>query len=146
MANIMRRRPMFDLLSARNDIDSFFNDAFRIWEEGASERLGWKPAVDMVEGEKEFVITAELPGVKKEDVKISLQDNKLVISGEMKEDKDVQEKNYYLMERARGKFSRSFTLPSNVDSSKTDAKYENGVLKLTLPKSQAALPREIEIK
>ena len=146
MANLIRRRPINDLVGLRDDFDRLFNDTFRIFDEGYGDRVAWKPAVDMEENQEEYVIKAELPGIKKEDIKISIVDNKVMIGGEIIEEKDVQEKNYFLKERARGKFSRGFTLPTSVNSNKADAIYKDGILTLKLPKAEEAKPKQISIK
>ncbi len=146
MRDLIRRRPVSDLVGLRNEMDRFFSDAFRMFDEGFADRVGWQPAVDLEETKDELVISAELPGIKKDDVKISIVDNKVVLSGEVSEEKDVQEKNYYLKERVRGKFSRDFTLPTSVDSAKAEAKFKDGILKLKLPKAEEARPKEIPIE
>ncbi len=146
MVNLIRRRPFSELMGIRDEVDRFLNDTVRLFDENIAERIGWKPAVDMEENKEAFVITAELPGLKKDDIKITIVDNKLMISGEIYEEKDVQEKNYYLKERARGKFSRTFSLPSAIDANKVEATYKDGVLVLNLPKVEEAKPREIMIK
>ncbi len=146
MVNLIRRRPMNELMGIRDDFDRLLSDTFRMFDEGYGERMGWKPAVDMEENQEEYIIKAELPGIKKEDIKISIADNKVLIGGEITEEKDVQEKNYYLKERVRGKFSRGFTLPTSVDSNKTEAIYKDGILTLKLPKAEEAKPKQISIK
>lgn len=143
MANIARRRP--GLLGIRDEMDRLFDDALKIFDEGG-ENLGWSPAIDLEETENDFVVTADLPGLTKDDVKISIANNSVLISGEVGEEKDVQEKNYYLKERARGRFSRGFTLPTRIDSDKAEAKFKNGVLELRLPKAEESKPKEISIK
>lgn len=145
MANIIRRRPFSELMGIRDEVDRFLNDTARLFDDNVAERMGWRPSVDMEENKESFVITAELPGIKKEDIKITTVDNKVMISGEISEEKDIQEKNYFLKERARGKFSRGFTLPTTIDSTKVEATYKEGVLILTLPKIEEAKPREITI-
>lgn len=146
MANIIRRRPFSELMGIRDEVDRFLNDTVRLFDDNVSERMVWNPSVDMEENENSFVITAELPGIKKDDIKISVVDNKVAISGEITEEKDVQKKNYFLKERARGKFGRTITLPTAIDSNNVDASYKDGVLTLNLPKVEEAKPREITIK
>ncbi len=146
MANIIRRRPLNELMGIRDDFDRLLSDTFRMFDDGYGERVGWKPAVDMEENQEEYIIKAEIPGIKKEDIKISMADNKVMIGGEITEEKDIQEKNYYLRERARGKFSRGFTLPTPIDSNKSEAVYKDGVLTLRLPKAEEAKPKQITIK
>jgi HSP20 family protein len=106
----------------------------------------WSPLVDITEDEKEYLIKAELPEVKKEDVKLTIQDNVLSISGERKYEKEEKGKKYHRVERAYGSFMRSFTLPEDTDGSKVSAEYKDGVLKVHLPKSEKAKPKAIEVK
>ncbi|MEW5919441.1 MAG: Hsp20/alpha crystallin family protein [Bacillota bacterium] len=146
MANIIRRRPFSELMGIRDEVDRFINDTVRLFDDNITERIGWKPAVDMEENKESFIITAELPGLKKEDIKVTIVDNKVMISGEVFEEKDVHEKNYFLKERVRGKFSRGFSLPAAVNPNKVEATYKDGILVLTLPKVEEAKPREITIK
>jgi HSP20 family protein len=117
--------------------------------EGDKEALTvaeWSPLVDISEDEKEYLIKAEIPEMKKDDIKISVQDNVLSISGERKYEKDEKGKKYHRVERAYGSFVRSFTLPEDADGSKVGAEYKDGVLKVHLPKSEKAKPKAIEVK
>jgi HSP20 family protein len=145
MANIIRRRPFGELLGLRNDLDRFFDNSLRMFDLNMEDGWGMKPAVDMVETKEELVISVEIPGIKKEDVKITMADNRVIIAGEIFEEKDVEEKNYYHRERVRGRFSRSFHIPVPVNSSKASAAYKDGVLTLKLPKAEEAKPKEISI-
>ncbi|MBW8271148.1 Hsp20/alpha crystallin family protein [Caldovatus aquaticus] len=106
------------------------------------------PAVDIVEDEKEYRITAELPGMDARDVELTLSDDMLTLRGEKKEEREEKTANYYLSERRFGSFQRSFPLPQGVDRDKIEAKFEKGVLTITLPKTPEAAARQkkIEIK
>ena len=115
-------------------------------EKEAMTVVEWSPLVDITEDEKEYLIKAELPEVKKEDVKLTIQDNVLSISGERKYEKEEKGKKYHRVERAYGSFMRSFTLPEDADGSKVSAEYKDGVLKVHLPKSEKAKPKAIEVK
>jgi HSP20 family protein len=106
----------------------------------------WSPLVDISEDEKEYLIKAEIPEMKKDDMKISVQDNVLSISGERKYEKEEKGKKYHRVERAYGSFMRSFTLPEDADGSKVGAEYKDGILKVHLPKSEKAKPKAIEVK
>jgi HSP20 family protein len=106
----------------------------------------WTPAVDVSETETEYLIKAEIPEVKKEDVKVTLQDGMLTIQGERKQEKEEKGKRYHRIERSYGTFVRSFELPVNVDEGKAKADFKDGVLTLNLPKSEKAKPRAIEVK
>lgn len=102
--------------------------------------------VDITEDDKEYLIKAELPEIKKEDVKLTVQDNVLAISGERKYEKEEKDKKYHRMERAYGSFLRSFTLPEDADGSKVAAEYKDGILTVHLPKSEKAKPKSIDVK
>ena len=106
----------------------------------------WSPLVDIVEDDKAYLIKAEIPEMKKEDVKISVQENVLSISGERKYEKEEKGKKYHRVERAYGSFLRSFTLPEDADGTKVSAEYKDGVLNVHLPKSEKAKPKAIEVK
>jgi HSP20 family protein len=106
----------------------------------------WSPRVDITEDDKEYVITADLPEVKKEDIKLTVQDNVMSISGERKYEKEETGKKYHRVERAYGSFMRSFTVPEDADGSKVSAEYKDGVLNVRLPKSEKAKPKSIEVK
>jgi HSP20 family protein len=106
----------------------------------------WSPLVDITEDDKEYLIKADLPDVKKEDVKLTVQDDVMSISGERKYEKEEKGKKYHRVERAYGSFMRSFTLPEDADGSKVSAEYKDGVLKVRLPKSEKAKPKSIEVK
>jgi HSP20 family protein len=117
--------------------------------EGEKEALTvaeWAPLVDITEDDKEYLIKAELPEVKKEDVKLSVQDEVLTISGERKYEKEEKGKKYHRVERAYGSFTRSFTLPEDADGAKVNAEYKDGLLKVHLPKSEKAKPKAIDVK
>ncbi|MFO0707781.1 MAG: Hsp20/alpha crystallin family protein [Nitrospira sp.] len=106
----------------------------------------WSPLVDITEDEKEYTIKAELPDVKKEDIKLNVHDDVLTITGERKYEKEEKSKKYHRVERAYGSFMRSFTLPEDADGSKVSAEYKDGLLKVRLPKSEKAKPKAIEVK
>ena len=106
----------------------------------------WIPAVDVVEEQNIYVVKVELPGVSKDDVKITLESNILTIRGEKKAENEVKEKNYHRTERSYGSFQRSFTLPTTVKIDKIDAIYEDGILTVSLPKAEEAKPKQIEVK
>jgi HSP20 family protein len=118
-------------------------------EEGGKEAMTvaeWAPLVDISEDEKEYLIKAELPDVKKENVKISVQDGVVSISGDRKYEKEEKGKKYHRVERSYGSFMRSFTLPEDADESKISAEYKDGVLHVHLPKAEKPKPKSIEVK
>jgi len=106
----------------------------------------WSPLVDIAEDEKEYLIKAEVPDIKKEEVKLTVLDNVLTISGERKTEKEEKGKRYHRVERTYGNFMRSFTLPEDADGSKVAAEYKDGMLNVHLPKSEKAKPKSIEVK
>jgi HSP20 family protein len=106
----------------------------------------WTPTVDISETDGEYLIKAELPEVKKEDVKVTLEDGVLILSGERRQEKEEKHTKYHRVERSYGSFVRSFSLPELVDESKVKAEYKDGVLSLHLPKSEKVKPRAIDVK
>jgi HSP20 family protein len=106
----------------------------------------WAPLVDITEDPKEYLIKAELPEVKKDEIKIGVQNDVLVISGERKYEKEEKDKKYHRIERAYGSFSRSFTIPEDADPDKVSAEFKEGVLQVHIPKSERAKPKSIEVK
>ncbi len=108
-------------------------------------RGAWAPAVDIHDTGEGFVVTADLPGVKKEDIVIDLKDGTLTIKGEKKFEEKVPKENYIRIERSYGRFVRSFSLPNNVDAEKIKATFNNGILDLQIPKKEEAKPKQITI-
>jgi HSP20 family protein len=106
----------------------------------------WTPLVDITEDEKEYLIKAELPEMKKEDVRLTVENDVLAISGERKFEKEEKGRKYHRVERAYGSFVRSFSLPEDADGSKVTAGFNDGMLQVHLPKSVKAKPKAIEIK
>jgi HSP20 family protein len=104
------------------------------------------PSVDMFDKEDEIVVKAEIPGVEKENISISLSDNMLTIKGEMKKEEEVKEEDYYYSERSYGSFSRSLNLPAKVQAEKIKASFKNGILEIHLPKAEEAKPKEIKVE
>jgi HSP20 family protein len=105
----------------------------------------WAPSVDIIEDDKEWLVKADLPDVKKEDVKVTVENGVLTITGERKFEKEEKEKKYHRLERAYGNFLRSFTLPEGADGSKVAADFKDGVLKVHLPKTEKAKPKAVEV-
>jgi len=128
--------------------DSLFENALEPWfretEPFGDERF--VPAVDIKETDDKYLIEAELPGIKKEDVHIEVKDGVLTLRGERKHEEEKSEGNYTRIERAYGQFQRSFTLPVNVEEDKISASYKDGVLAIELPKGEKAKPKQIEVK
>lgn len=106
----------------------------------------WTPAVDLRETEDAYVIEADMPGMKKDDLDINVHGDFVTVKGERKSEHESKEADYHYVERSYGSFQRTFELPGGVDASKADAKFKDGVLKVTLPKREDAKPRQIEVK
>ena len=114
---------------------------------GSSERGGeWAPAANISETDKEYLIKAELPEVKKEDVKITLENGVITISGERKQQKEAKDENEIRVESFYGTFTRSFSLPENIDPSGVRAESKDGVLKVRIPKKEASKPKAISVQ
>ena len=139
--NLIRWNPNLERL-----FDRAFSDFLAPVGEDAVSTRRWMPAVDIKETPEALTFSAELPGLTKEDVQITLDNNVLTIAGERKFEKDVKEENYHRLERSYGSFARSFTVPGNVRFDQVDATFANGVLNVVLPKADEAKPRKIEIK
>ena len=130
-------------------VDQFFgDDAFltRLGDWPEARRLqNWVPDVDIHEESDAFVLTADLPGMKKEDVEITVEDNTLSFTGERRFEEKSEKDAYRRLERGYGKFTRSFSLPTHVDSARVEARYADGVLTVRVPKTEAARSRKVEI-
>jgi len=124
------------------------NRAFDLrFQDSDRESLGiWNPPVDIFEDKDGVVLNAELPGMKKEDIELRVENNVLTLQGERKRENETKEEGYFRSERAYGTFSRSFSLPTSVDTSKVSAEYKDGVLSVSLPKAEEAKPKQIDVK
>lgn len=144
-----REYPAFrGLQSLQQDMNRIFDEFFRgdlLANESFFNR-DWNPAVDIVETAEKFILKAEIPGMSKEDVKITLENNVLTIRGEKKNEAEKKEGNYHRIERSYGSFERSFSIPGIVKVNDIDAQYKDGLLTLTLPKAEEAKPKSIEVK
>jgi HSP20 family protein len=129
----------------RRQMDGLFEDFFGEWS--LAGRAGsFVPRIDVSEDEKHVVVRAELPGVDQNEVEVSLSGGRLVISGEKKSGREEQKRNYHLVERSYGSFSRAVDLGDAVDSERAAASYKDGVLTVTVPKAEAAKPKKISVK
>ena len=116
-----------------------------LWRLFPSEEMVWAPAIDVLEKEDEFLVKVELPGVKEEDVNVTVAGDTLTIEGEKKAESEVKKKGYYYTETSYGSFSRAITIPSTVDASKIEANYDKGVLEINLPKAPEVKPKKITV-
>ena len=108
--------------------------------------MEWAPLVDITEDDRGYVIKAELPGVKREDVKVTLENGVLTLSGDRRFEKEEKGRRYHRIERAYGQFTRSFTLPDDTDATKVNAEFKDGLLKVEIAKSEKAQPKAIDVK
>jgi len=139
---LARWNPRRSLISLPNEIDRFFND----WGLGFENfDKVWSPNVDISENEDAFEVIAEIPGMGKEDIKISIKDNVLTLTGEKKQEEKIEKKNFHRIERMYGQFQRSFQLPNTVKSDDIKAQYKDGVLSITIPKTEDVKQKEITI-
>ena len=145
-------RTRWNLLKDREDLESRLTSLLGTREvpgHGGKEALTvaqWSPLVDITEDEKEYLIKAELPDMKKEDVRLTVENEVLAITGERKFEKEEKGKTYHRIERAYGSFVRSFSLPEDADGSKVTADFKAGMLQVHLPKCEKTKPKAIEIK
>ncbi len=135
---ITRYRPFLDL-----EDEDFFNRY--PWGLSPSEERSWMPAVDVFEKDDKFIVKAELPGIKEEDIDVSVVGNTLSIKGEKKAETEVKNEDYYRCERTYGSFYRSILIPSTVYANKIEADFKDGILEVTLPKSAEVKPKKITV-
>ena len=147
MNALTKWNPFRELEDIQNRLSSLFGRTpMRGLGEEAMTVSEWTPLVDIVEDEKEYLIKAELPEVKKEDVKVTVENGVLTITGERKFEKEEKGKKYHRVERGYGSFMRSFTLPEGAAGDKVSAEFKEGVLKVHLAKSAEAKPKSIDVK
>ena len=145
---LIRWTPGREIVGIQGEMNRMFDNFF-----GAPRRaekddrvLYWTPRVDVEEADDQFVVTAELPGLNKDDVKIEVKDHVLTFTGEKKAENEKKDRNIHLYERTYGKFCRTFTLPDNVDVDKIEAGFKDGILHIDIPKTEEAKPRQVEVQ
>jgi HSP20 family protein len=145
--NIVRYDPFRELRSLQDEMTRLFTGIAPA-SIGREDTLsgGWNPNVDIFENKENLVLEAELPGLSREDFDLSIENNVLTLKGERKFEKKTDEDNYHRVERAYGSFTRSFTLPQTITAEGVEAEFNNGVLRVTLPKREETKARKIEIK
>ena len=147
MSNLIRWEPMSEMVTLRDAMDRLFDEAFtRPWGLADGGRGSGMPAIDMYQTDDDVVVKAVVPGMKPEEVQISVTGDVLTIKGETKSENDTKEKAYHIREQRWGSFERSVSLPTAVKSDKAEAAFENGVLTITLPKAEDVKPKMISIK
>ena len=130
-----------------HEIDELFHNRFTsVLGEGNAQLTAWSPVVDIEETDKNYMIRAELPGLDKDKVKVSVEDGVLMLSGERNLERKVEGKTFHRVERSHGTFSRSFTLPEDVDAEKVNANYKDGLLEVSVMKREDAKPKAIEVR
>ena len=146
MSNLTRWEPVREMMTLREAMDRLFDDAF-------THPLGWAgnggssvPAIDLYQNDNEVVVKAALPGIKADDVQISVHGEVLTLRGEVKQDTEQKETTYHIREQRFGSFERSISLPTDVQADKAQADFENGILTVTLPKAETVKPKMINIK
>jgi HSP20 family protein len=151
-----RWRPRWGMMPWRpfretEEMERYFNDVFgrpflpAVWRRIPVVEMGWAPAIEVFEKKDKFVVKAEIPGMKEEDIDVSVVGDTLTIKGERKTESEVKEEDYYCCERSYGSFSRSIALPSSVDAKKIEANYEDGVLEVSLPKAPEVKAKKVTV-
>jgi HSP20 family protein len=143
---LVKWNPMRDMLSFNSRADRFFNDFFNPSRGvNVTEKWGWNPRVDIYEEDNAIVLTAELPGVERDNISVDVKDGVLTLKGERSSENEVTEESFYRRERSFGSFERRFNLPDNVDPEKITADYKDGVLKVDIPKPEDVQPKQITV-
>src|SRR5438093_6187591 len=150
MINTLTRwEPLREMEDFQNRLSTLFGRPLRRTNGHGREEItlaDWMPLADITEDEKEYLITAELPELKKDDVKVTVENGVLIISGERKFEKEEKKKKYHRVERGYGTFMRSFALPDDADGNKVKAEFKSGVLTVHVPKSEQAKPKQTELE
>lgn len=150
--SIVKWNPLRELETMRRDMERLFEEFF---EPSPRRRWRWlskaeaetvSPSIDVYDKKNEIVVKAELPGVEKENIDLTISENSLTIKAESKKDEEIKEEDYYSREIHYGTYSRTITLPAEVDSSKAKATLKNGILEIVLPKKEEAKPKEIKVE
>lgn len=145
----LTRTPNRSLRTLQNEIDQVFNRLFPATDDNSRSESAtrmWAPRTDMVETSDNYEIHLDLPGMSKDDLKINMQERQLTVSGERRHEARNEDDEFVRVERTFGHFHRAFTLPQSIDEDNIEASYENGVLKITVPKAEENKPRQISIQ
>ena len=148
---LVRWNPAKELMNVEREFNKLFSSFSNMFgtERNSNEDFEnavWSPLTDVSEHEDKFMLSFDLPGVDKKDVKISYKNGTLSVSGERKESKEDKNSKFHRIERVHGKFYREFTLPVDIQEEKIEANFKDGILNIVLPKSEKAKPKEIEVK
>ncbi len=142
---LVRWEPVRELQSMQQEMNRLFNTFFDAPANGTTAPRRWMPAMDLVEAEGQFVLTADLPGLSEDDVNMEVEDRVLTVSGERKSTHEATKDGYHRVERAFGTFSRSLTLPEGINAEAVEASFDRGVLEIRIPKPEQPKPRKISI-
>ncbi|MBA3002884.1 MAG: Hsp20/alpha crystallin family protein [Desulfurivibrio sp.] len=145
MKDLIPKKPFSELGTVRSEMDRLWNRFLDDWPLPTMFTKGWAPMADISETKDKLIVKAELPGLEPEDIKLSLSGNLLTIEGEKKKEKEEKDEHHYFLERYSGSFHRSFRLPVEVLEDKIDAKFDKGVLTITLPKTAKTQKKQIKI-
>lgn len=149
---LVKWNPARELLNVEREFNKLFNtfnSRFGFDDSTMNEDLEnavWSPLTDISENKDQYILKMDLPGVSKENLKLNFHDGELTISGERKQEKEDKDSKYHRIERTYGKYYRSFTLPQTIQADKINAEFKDGQLTITVPKSEEAKPKELEIK
>lgn len=144
-ATLTRYSPLRELLTMNDRLNRVFDEAYG-HSTGNLDYGQWMPAVDLKEKENQFVLLADMPGMAKEDMDIHVENNVLTIQGERRFEQEAEKQSYHRVERAYGKFVRSFALPTRVQADAISASYKDGILEVMIPKAEESKPKKIAIK
>ena len=139
---VVRWDPFRELTALQSEVNRLFS---KVGGGDVAERQSWTPQIDVIETEDAIKLKAELAGMDPKDINIEVQDNVLTVSGERRFEEEVKEDKYYRIERRYGSFSRSIALPQTVDENRIEAKYDNGLLEVSVPKAEVAKPKKISV-
>lgn len=146
MAEITRYRPTRPVRSLREEVNRLFGDFLpATWDEEETFTAVWTPRMDLSETDAGYLVKMDLPGLSKEDITINVENRQLSVSGERKEEKKEEKENFLHMERSYGRFYRAMPLPKSVKEEDVKAEFNDGVLRIHIPKSEESKPRKIEI-
>jgi HSP20 family protein len=147
MNSLIRWDPFREMMTLRSNMNRLFDDAFsNLPAERTNGGGAYSIALDVAEDEDNYVVKASVPGIPADNIDVTVSDNVLTIKGEIEDEREKEERNYHLRERRYGMFSRTISLPSNVEADEIDASYDNGVLTLQIPKAEVVKPRKITVK
>jgi HSP20 family protein len=145
---LVRWNPVRDLYKIQDEMNQVMDRFFSpdLFEGSTIDTSAWIPSMDVREDKDNFAISMELPGLKKEDVKLTFKEGTLTVEGERKQEEETEDVNYHRVERRYGKFLRSFKLPTYVKEDKIEATFKDGILNIVVPKAEEVKPKQIQVK